>query len=68
MNTLELHAQINGYIVSIGTALQILENSFKNIAPKTALDDACIDTLMLQAQVLLAKADQLKTVQYAPET
>lgn len=64
MNTLELHAQINGYIGSIGTAMQILGNSFKTIAPRTALDDACIDTLTLQAQALLAKAAELKAIQY----
>ena len=64
MNTLELHAQINGYIQSIGTALDALEHSFANLAPRSPLDDACIDTLTLQAQALIAKAAELKAVEF----
>ena len=66
MNTLELHAQINGYTQSIGTAMQALEHSFKNLAPRTALDDACIDALTAQAQALIVKAGALKAIQFQP--
>ena len=64
MNTLELHGQVNGYIQSIGTALKALEHSFKHLAPRTQLDDACIDALTAQAQALIAQAAALKNVQY----
>lgn len=64
MNTLELHAQVNGYMQSISAALNALEHSFTNLAPRTALDDACIDALSAQAQVLIQKAAALKNVQY----
>lgn len=64
MNTLEVHAQINGYLQSISTALSVLERSFKNVAPRTPLDDACIDTLTVQANALIAAAAALKQVQF----
>lgn len=64
MNTLEVHGQVNGYMQSIGTALNTLEHSFKHLAPRTQLDDACIDALTAQAQTLITKAAALKNVQY----
>lgn len=64
MNTLEIHGQVNGYIQSIGTALKALEHSFKHLAPRTQLDDACIDALTAQAQQLILQAGALKNVQH----
>jgi len=66
MRTLGHHASIATYIDGINSRVAALAASFASVEQRTAADDALIDILSAQANSLLAAAQALKTIDYAP--
>lgn len=66
MRTLEHHAAIASNIAAINSRMSALATSFAAVEPRTPADDALIDILSAQASGLLAAAQALKQIEYAP--
>jgi len=66
MRTLGHHAAIAANIDAINSRVAALAASFASVEQRTAADDALIDILSAQASGLLAAAQALKAIDYAP--
>ena len=66
MKTLGHHAAIAANIDGINSRMAALAGSFASVEQRTAADDALIDILSAQASGLLAAAQALKSIDYAP--
>ena len=66
MNTINQFATITNSMARISGSIGDLAYQFKEIAPRTALDDANIDVLVITANQLIAAAEALKTIPYDP--
>lgn len=66
MRTLGHHAAIATQIDAINSRMSALAASFATVEQRTAADDALIDILSAQASGLLAAAQALKAINYAP--
>ena len=66
MNTINQFASITNNMAQISGSIGDLAYQFKEIAPRTALDDANIDVLVVTANQLIAAAEALKTIPYDP--
>ena len=66
MNTINQFATITNSMARISGSIGDLAYQFKEVAPRTALDDANIDVLVITANQLIAAAEALKTIPYDP--
>lgn len=66
MNTLAHHAAIAQNLASINSRVAALANSFQELAPRNAADEALIDIFSAAAADLLSAAAALKQIAYAP--
>jgi hypothetical protein len=66
MNTINQFASITNSMARISGSIGDLAYQFKEVAPRTALDDANIDVLVITANQLIAAAEALKTIPYDP--
>ena len=66
MSTINQFASITNNMAQISGSINDLAYQFKEIAPRTALDDANIDVLVITANQLIAAAEALKTIPYDP--
>ena len=66
MNTINQFASITNSMALISGSIGDLAYQFKEVAPRTALDDANIDVLVITANQLIAAAEALKTIPYDP--
>mgnify|MGYP003632843936 CR=1 FL=1 len=66
MNTINQFASITNNMAQISGSIGDLAYQFKEIAPRTALDDANIDVLVINANILIAKAQALEEIPYDP--
>ena len=66
MRTLQHHAQIVTDLSSLNSRITALENSFKEIQPRNAADEALITLMLQQAAALVPAAEALLTIEYDP--
>tara|TARA_R110000803_G_scaffold70931_1_gene133949 strand:- start:4 stop:231 length:228 start_codon:yes stop_codon:yes gene_type:complete len=66
MSTINQFASITNNMAQISGSIGDLAYQFKEVAPRTALDDANIDVLVVTANQLIAAAEALKTIPYDP--
>ncbi len=66
MKTINQFASITNNMAQISGSIGDLAYNYKEIAPRTALDDANIDVLVVTANQLIAAAEALKTIPYDP--
>tara|TARA_R100001086_G_scaffold247829_2_gene183207 strand:+ start:1291 stop:1506 length:216 start_codon:yes stop_codon:yes gene_type:complete len=66
MNTIHYYSNALKHLSSLTSVLASLDHEFKEIAPRTELDEAHIDLLVSSAQELITAAEALKTVAYDP--
>ena len=66
MSTINQFASITNSMARISGSIGDLAYQFKERAPRTALDDANIDVLVITANQLIAAAEALKTIPYDP--
>jgi len=66
MNTINQFASITNNMAQISGSIGDLAYNYKEIAPRTALDDANIDLLIQTAQQLIVQAQALETIPYDP--
>ena len=66
MTTINQFASITNSMARISGSIGDLAYQFKEVAPRTALDDANIDVLVITANQLIAAAEALKTIPYDP--
>ena len=66
MNTINQFASITNNMAQISGSIGDLAYQYKEIAPRTALDDANIDLLIQTAQQLIVQAQALETIPYDP--
>ena len=66
MNTINQFASITNSMARISGSIGDLAYQFKEVAPRTALDDANIDLLIQTAQQLIVQAQALETIPYDP--
>jgi len=66
MNTINQFASITNNMAQISGSIGDLAYQYKEIAPRTALDDANIELLIQTAQQLIAQAQALETIPYDP--
>tara|TARA_R110002096_G_scaffold201541_2_gene386128 strand:+ start:1413 stop:1640 length:228 start_codon:yes stop_codon:yes gene_type:complete len=66
MSTINQFASITNSMARISGSIGDLAYQFKEVAPRTALDDANIDVLVITANQLIAAAEALKTIPYDP--
>ncbi len=66
MSTINQFATITNSMARISGSIGDLAYQFKEVAPRTALDDANIDVLVITANQLITAAEALKTIAYDP--
>jgi len=66
MRTLHHHAQIVTDLSSLNSRIAALANSFKEIEPRNAADEALITLMLQQAAALVPAAEALLTIEYDP--
>lgn len=66
MTTINQFASITNNMAQISGSIGDLAYNYKEIAPRTALDDANIDLLIQTAQQLIVAAQALETIPYDP--
>lgn len=66
MNTINQFASITNNMAQISGSIGDLAYQYKEVAPRTALDDANIDLLIQTAQQLIVQAQALETIPYDP--
>jgi hypothetical protein len=66
MNTINQFASITNNMAQISGSIGDLAYQYKEVAPRTALDDANIDLLIQTAQQLIVAAQALETIPYDP--
>ncbi len=66
MNTINQFASITNNMAQISGSIGDLAYNYKEVAPRTALDDANIDLLIQTAQQLIMQAEALETIPYDP--
>ena len=66
MNTIQHYASLISTVNSMQSRLNALGYEFKEIAPRSALDDQLIDALVATATQMLTDAAALKDVAYEP--
>jgi len=66
MSTINQFASITNNMAQISGSIGDLAYQYKEIAPRTALDDANIDLLIQTAQQLILQAQALETIPYDP--
>ena len=66
MSTINQFASITNSMARISGTIGDLAYQFKEVAPRTALDDANVDVLVITANQLIAAAEALKTIPYDP--
>ena len=66
MSSINQFASITNNMAQISGSIGDLAYQFKEVAPRTALDDANIDVLVVTANQLIASAEALKTIPYDP--
>jgi len=68
MNTIHQFASITKNLSGTSASLVDLAYNYKEIAARTALDEAHIDLLVAQAQEMIVAAEALKSIAYDPIT
>jgi hypothetical protein len=66
MSTINQFASITNNMAQISGSIGDLAYQYKEVAPRTALDDANIDLLIQTAQQLIVQAQALETIPYDP--
>ena len=66
MSTINQFASITNNMAMISGSIGDLAYQYKEIAPRTELDDANIDLLIQTAQQLIVQAQALETIPYDP--
>ena len=66
MKTINQFASITNNVAQISGSIGDLAYQYKEIAPRTELDDANIDLLIQTAQQLIVQAQALETIPYDP--
>tara|TARA_R110002096_G_scaffold134887_1_gene286239 strand:+ start:605 stop:832 length:228 start_codon:yes stop_codon:yes gene_type:complete len=66
MPTINQFASITNNMAQISGSIGDLAYQYKEIAPRTALDDANIDLLIVTAEQLIVAAQALETIPYDP--
>ena len=66
MNTIHQFASITKNLAGTSASLNDLAWNYKEVAPRTALDEAHIDLLITQAQGMIQAAEALKSIVYDP--
>jgi hypothetical protein len=66
MRTLQHHARIATDLSSLNSRIAALANSFKEVEPRNAADEALIGLMLEQSTALAEAALALLTVQYDP--
>jgi hypothetical protein len=66
MRTLQHHAQIVTDLSSLNSRITALANSFKEIEPRNAADEALITLMLQQAAALVPAAEALLAIAYDP--
>ena len=66
MNTINQFASITNNMAQISGSIGDLAYQYKEVAPRTALDDANIDVLVTTANQLIAAAQALEEIPYDP--
>ena len=66
MNTINQFASITNNMAQISGSIGDLAYQYKEVAPRTPLDDANIDLLIQTAQQLIVQAQALETIPYDP--
>jgi hypothetical protein len=66
MRTLQHHARIATDLSSLNSRIAALANSFKEIEPRNAADEALITLMLQQAAALVPAAEALLTIAYDP--
>jgi len=66
MNTINQFASITNNMAQISGSIGDLAYQYKEITPRTALDNANIDLLIWAAQQLIVAAQALETIPYDP--
>lgn len=66
LNTIHHYSSALKQISSLTSVIAALAYEFKEIGPRTELDETHIDLLVSSAEELIAAAEALKTVEYEP--
>lgn len=66
MNTIHQFASITRNLSGTSSSLEDLAYNYKEVAPRTALDEAHIDLLIAQANGMIEAAEALKAIAYDP--
>lgn len=66
MNTIHQFASITKNLSGTSASLNDLAWNYKEVAPRTALDEAHIDLLITQAQGMIQAAEALKAIAFDP--
>ena len=66
MSTINQFASITNSMARISGSINDLAYQYKEVAPRTALDDANIDLLIQTAQQLIVAAQALEAIPYNP--
>tara|TARA_R100000654_G_scaffold19900_2_gene40398 strand:+ start:2133 stop:2357 length:225 start_codon:yes stop_codon:yes gene_type:complete len=66
MNTIHQFASITKNLSGTSASLADLAYNYKEIAPRTPLDESHIDLLVEQAEAMIVTANNLKTIAYDP--
>ncbi len=66
MSTINQFASITNNMAQISGSIGDLAYQYKEVAPRTALDDANIDLLIVTAEQLIVQAQALETIPYDP--
>ena len=66
MDSIFSFASITRSMASITSSLGDLANRYKEVEPRTPLDEDHINLLITQAEGLIAAAEQLKSIAYDP--
>lgn len=66
MNTIHQFASITKNLSGTSASLNDLAYQYKEIAPRSALDESHIDLLITQANGMIQAAEALKSIAYDP--
>ena len=66
MSTINQFASITNSMARISGSINDLAYQYKEVAPRTPLDDANIDLLIVTAEQLIVAAQALETIPYDP--
>ena len=66
MSTINQFASITNSMARISGSINDLAYNYKEIAPRTPLNDANIDLLIVTAEQLIVAAQALETIPYDP--